>query len=89
MADRIGLLGSIPGPFIETTCCFIAQLTRVKCDVAKRWTALSRRHLYYLMSEGSFPRPIELGKRSVAWPESEVDDWLKAKIAARDQAVAA
>jgi prophage regulatory protein len=32
-----------------------------------------------------FPRPVKIGLRSVAWVESEVDDWVKSRIAARDR----
>lgn len=52
-------------------------------------TGLSRRTLYTAISEGQFPRPVQVTKRRVGWPESEVEAFLTAKIAARDQAVAA
>jgi prophage regulatory protein len=31
------------------------------------------------MLEGTFPRPVELGKRKVAWLEEEIDAWIKAQ----------
>lgn len=42
--------------------------------------------LYKYISEGRFPRPVSLGERSVAWVESEVVEWIEARIAARDMA---
>ncbi len=30
----------------------------------------------------TFPKPIKIGARSVAWIESEVDEWISARIAA-------
>ncbi|MCD4512794.1 AlpA family phage regulatory protein [Brucella pseudogrignonensis] len=39
-------------------------------------TGLSRSTIYYMMSDGKFPRPINLGKRIVAWPESVIATWL-------------
>ncbi|WP_337992686.1 MULTISPECIES: helix-turn-helix transcriptional regulator [Enterobacteriaceae] len=31
------------------------------------------------MRDGKFPRPVKIG-RSVRWPSSEVDAWIKDKI---------
>lgn len=38
---------------------------------------LSRSNVYRLMAEGTFPRPINLGARSVAWFESEITNGFK------------
>ena len=35
--------------------------------------------IYELMGDGSFPKPIRLGKRAVAWLESEVDALILAQ----------
>lgn len=53
---------------------------------ASEVTALTRRSrssLYDDMERGAFPRPVKLGPRSVAWLESEVRDWLDARVAER------
>jgi prophage regulatory protein len=39
-------------------------------------TGLSRSTLYLMMETGDFPRPIRIGKRAVAWPESAIATWL-------------
>ncbi|WP_306132235.1 helix-turn-helix transcriptional regulator [Roseivivax marinus] len=39
-------------------------------------TGLSRSTIYALMDKGKFPRPVKLGARIVAWPESCIDAWL-------------
>lgn len=44
-------------------------------------TGLSHSSLYEAMAEGRFPRQIPLGPRSVGWVESEVTDWINARIA--------
>jgi prophage regulatory protein len=44
----------------------------------------SRPHLYRLISAKRFPRPVKLGENCVAFPEHEIDAWLKDKIAERD-----
>lgn len=40
-------------------------------------TGLSRSTIYALMSKGSFPRPVKLTGKAVAWPESAITDWLE------------
>jgi prophage regulatory protein len=40
--------------------------------------------LYKKMAEGSFPKPVNLGGRAVAWLESEVSDWILARKEERD-----
>ncbi len=47
-----------------------------------RLTSLSRTSIYRLMARGRFPVSVALGFR-VAWVESEVQDWIDARIAAR------
>jgi len=39
-------------------------------------TGLSRSSIYDMMDRGDFPRPVRIGKRAVAWPESAISDWL-------------
>lgn len=42
--------------------------------------------IYKMIADGSFPRPIALGPRAVGWLSNEIDEWLKARAAARDKA---
>ncbi|KAF0112936.1 MAG: DNA-binding protein [Hyphomonadaceae bacterium] len=43
-------------------------------------TGLRRSTIYERMAEGTFPTAINLGGRSVAWIETEVDDWMLSQI---------
>lgn len=43
-------------------------------------TGLSRSTLYLRMSEGSFPKQVSLGPRSVAWVEALVENWISRRI---------
>jgi prophage regulatory protein len=52
----------------------------------KERTGLSGSTIYLEISKGTFPKPIKLGAKSVAWLDHEIDEWLKARIAARDEA---
>ncbi len=49
-------------------------------------TGRSRSRIYSDLQTGSFPRPINIGPRAVAWVESEVDQWIAARIAEREAA---
>jgi prophage regulatory protein len=49
-------------------------------------TGLARSTIYKYIGEGSFPKPVSLGDRCVGWVESEVYDWILARIEARDSA---
>nr|WP_214673560.1 AlpA family transcriptional regulator [Escherichia coli] len=57
------------------------QLLRLKQVEVK--TGLKRSQVYLYMKEGTFPRSIKIGPASVAWLESEVDDWINLKLANR------
>ena len=35
------------------------------------------------LEEGCFPRPVSVGGRAVGWIETEVDQWMRERIAAR------
>lgn len=39
-------------------------------------TAKSRSSLYREINEGTFPAPVRIGKRAVAWRASEVYEWM-------------
>ncbi|MBI9087391.1 MAG: AlpA family transcriptional regulator [Desulfobacterales bacterium] len=49
---------------------------------------LKHAKIYIMMNEGIFPRPIQLGPKSVGWVESEIDEWLMKKIKERDECTA-
>jgi prophage regulatory protein len=42
-------------------------------------TGLSNSTLYHFVSRGTFPVPLKLGKRTVAWKESEVQEWMDSR----------
>ncbi len=46
-------------------------------------TTLSKTSIYELMKENRFPRQVKLGSRSVAWVESEVEDFVISAINSR------
>ena len=47
-------------------------------------TGLARSTIYKYIDDGIFPKPVSLIGRSVAWVESEVQDWILERIEERD-----
>ena len=43
-------------------------------------TGLSRSTIYQYIKDGAFPRPVQLGLRAVGWLESDVSDWIAARV---------
>ena len=50
-------------------------------DIGINW---SRKTIYQKIRAGLFPRPIHLGGNTSAWVVEEIQDWIKARIADRD-----
>jgi len=67
-----------------TTCLRMLRLGEVESR-----TGLRRATIYKRAKEGSFPRPVSLGKNSSGWVEAEINAWLAERVAARDARVAA
>lgn len=38
-------------------------------------TGLSQSLLYEMMGRGEFPRPVKIGKRAVAWRQTDIANW--------------
>lgn len=44
---------------------------------------LGRSAIYAAMAAGTFPRAVRLGAKCCAWPSTEIDAWIAARIAER------
>ena len=42
--------------------------------------------LYRMIAEGTFPKQYKIGKRSIAFLESEINEWIEQKIADSNKA---
>ena len=42
-------------------------------------TGLGRSTIYRLIADGSFPAPVRLGPRAVAWRWSDLDQWTHSR----------
>ncbi len=47
-------------------------------------TGVPRSTWYALMAEGAAPKPVQLGLRSVAWIEDEIEAWMQELETRRD-----
>ena len=47
----------------------------------ERLTRLSRASIYRKMRIGTFPLPVKLGERAVAWRADEIHDWIASRPA--------
>lgn len=56
----------------------------LKRKTVQEITSLSTSTIYKLMSQGKFPRPVNLGNNRVGWVDSEVGAWVENRIAGRD-----
>lgn len=56
------------------------NLRLIRLSEVKHLTGLSRSKIYADMSEGTFPKSIKLGERSVAWNLSDIEEWIQSKI---------
>jgi prophage regulatory protein len=63
---------------------WINSMRLIKLKEAIEKTSLGRSTIYEFMTKGTFPKQVSLGAKSVAWLESEVDDWIMERLGERD-----
>jgi predicted DNA-binding transcriptional regulator AlpA len=56
------------------------DVTFLRLPEVKAITGLSKTSLYTLIREKSFPAPVRLGPRAVAWVRSEVRRWALERV---------
>lgn len=59
-------------------------MTLIKIKEVMSITSLARPTIYKYIKNGTFPRPVSLGGRAVAWVREEVEEWIEQRIAERD-----
>ena len=58
-----------------------APLRFLRLPEVEARTGLARPTIYARMAAGTFPQPVSLGGRAVGWIESEVEEWMRERIA--------
>ena len=56
----------------------------IKLITVMNITGLARSTIYKHIADGTFPKPVSLGERAVAWVEVEVQEWILDIIEQRD-----
>jgi len=56
-------------------------------EIAQR-IPYSQNQLRRLEAQGSFPKRVRIGANRVAWVRAEIDDWIEARMNARNGEVA-
>jgi prophage regulatory protein len=58
----------------------------LRLNEVKQRTGLSKSSIYNQISDGTFPQPVPIGARAVAWVEDELQEWINNRIAERRKA---
>jgi prophage regulatory protein len=58
-------------------------------DLREKGIKFSRQHIHRLVRKKKFPAPVKIGANTNAWPETDIDQYIKDCIAQRDAAGAA
>ncbi len=45
----------------------------------ERMVGLSRSAIYAAMDRNDFPRPVQIGRRAVAWKLKDIEAWLESR----------
>ncbi len=59
-------------------------ITLLRRNQVEAMTGLARSTIYKLIKAGSFPKPIQLTDRAVAWPSNLIESWISEKLAKSD-----
>ncbi|CCW29911.1 putative phage-related protein [Xenorhabdus nematophila F1] len=53
----------------------------IRLPEVQRRTGYSKAWIYKLIEEDKFPKQVKIGTRSIAFVESEIDNWVAQRIA--------
>jgi prophage regulatory protein len=72
---------AIVGEEIDKNATEARRVTRlIRLREVQHRVGLGRSTIYRWMSEGRFPKPVQLGGHAVAWVEAEVEAWIAAYV---------
>jgi prophage regulatory protein len=59
--------------------------TMMSLNEAAKVTSLSRTAIFKMRERGDFPRAVTLSEKRIGFVRTEVNEWISARIAAREQ----
>ncbi|BET97870.1 helix-turn-helix transcriptional regulator [Xenorhabdus taiwanensis] len=59
----------------------IPKTNLIRLPEVQRRTGYGKAWIYKLIADNKFPKQVKIGTRSVAFIESEIDDWISQRIA--------
>lgn len=72
---------AIVGEELEKGSTEPRRVTRlIRLPEVQHRVGLGRSTIYRWMSEGKFPKPVQLGGYAVAWAEDEVEAWITTRL---------
>jgi prophage regulatory protein len=74
---------SIPASIPHTAPTDIPDRQLARLPAVLKLTGLGRSTIYRWVAEGSFPPPVRLGPRAVAWRWSDLDRWTQSRTTTR------
>jgi prophage regulatory protein len=67
---------------LDRTSNALDDISFLRLPEVKAVTGLSKTSIYELIREKSFPAPVRLGPRAVAWVKSEIKQWAVGRVRA-------
>jgi prophage regulatory protein len=61
------------------------QQALMRRKTVQELTGLSRSGLYLVIKNGTFPKPIKIGLRAVAWKATDIYIWIESKISGENK----
>lgn len=58
----------------------MSTMTFLRLPAVIAATGMSRTTIYKRVKAGTFPKPVQLGLRSVAWDQAEVAEWQRSLL---------
>lgn len=69
------------GEEVEKGATAPRRVTRlIRLPEVQHRVGLGRSTIYRWMSEGKFPKPVQLGGYAVAWAEDELEAWIAKRL---------
>lgn len=70
---------------LQQPCDRLTDIKLIRLSEVIKKTGFKKSWIYLLISQGEFPSSVKIGSRSVAWIESEINEWIVSRINKREE----